>query len=96
MKKELGVYAMENHFRYRVTRSTTTQYEASCTDFNCQWLVCAVKKRQATHWFTKKPFRDFCGDCYKTTSWVEAYSNHVDRTGAGNVEKKATIHKNVH
>ncbi|KAK0575022.1 hypothetical protein LWI29_032717 [Acer saccharum] len=49
MKKELGVYAMENHFRYRVTRSTTTQYEASCTDFNCQWLVCAVKNRQATH-----------------------------------------------
>ncbi|KAK0584164.1 hypothetical protein LWI29_008551 [Acer saccharum] len=129
--------------------------------------------------FAKKPFVDFCGDCYKTTSWVEAYSrnifpvghpsewnipedvrsrvvyppafraqagrpkkkryksageyrngktrnyticgksghnrqncrnaqpcqipvpsahrsNHVDRTGAGNVEKKATIHKNVH
>ena len=23
-------------------------------------------------------------------------SDHVDRTGAGNVEKKATIHKNVH
>ncbi|TXG53421.1 hypothetical protein EZV62_022590 [Acer yangbiense] len=51
MKKELGVYAMENHFWYRVTRSTTTWYEASCTDFNCQWLVRAVKKCQATHWY---------------------------------------------
>ena len=51
MKIALGVYAMENHFRHRVTRSTTTRYEASCTDFNCQWLVRAVKKRKATHWY---------------------------------------------
>ena len=51
MKKVLGVYATENHFWYRVTRSTTTRYEASCTDVNCQWLVRAVKKRQATHWY---------------------------------------------
>ncbi|KAK1563683.1 hypothetical protein Q3G72_031120 [Acer saccharum] len=49
MKKVLGVCAMENHLWYMVTRSTTTRYEASCTDLNCQWLVRAVKKRQATH-----------------------------------------------
>ncbi|KAK0576211.1 hypothetical protein LWI29_013739 [Acer saccharum] len=28
-------------------------------------------------WFAKKPFVDFCGDCYKTTSWVEAYSRNI-------------------
>lgn len=51
MKKELGVYAMKNHFWYRVKRSTTTRYEASCRYLNCQWLVRAVKKRHGTYWY---------------------------------------------
>ncbi|KAK0574903.1 hypothetical protein LWI29_030670 [Acer saccharum] len=31
--------------------------------------------------FAKKPFVDFCGDCYKTTSWVEAYSRSIIPVG---------------
>ncbi|KAK0572684.1 hypothetical protein LWI29_035365 [Acer saccharum] len=31
--------------------------------------------------FAKKPFGDFCGDCYKTTSWVEAYSGNIFPVG---------------
>ncbi|KAK0598497.1 hypothetical protein LWI29_035219 [Acer saccharum] len=31
--------------------------------------------------FTKKPFAYFCGDCYKTTSWVEAYSGNIFPVG---------------
>ncbi|KAK0575922.1 hypothetical protein LWI29_009182 [Acer saccharum] len=31
--------------------------------------------------FAKKSFGDFCGDCYKTTSWVEAYSGNIFPVG---------------
>ncbi|KAK0599876.1 hypothetical protein LWI29_009386 [Acer saccharum] len=37
----------------------------------------AERKRR----FAKKPFGDFCGDCYKTTSWVEAYSGNIFPVG---------------
>ena len=75
MKKVLGVYAMENHFWYRVTRSTTTRYEASCTDLNCQWLVRAVKKRHATHWYVNV-YRD------THTCKVQNYGLHFNQVSA--------------
>ncbi|KAK3189652.1 hypothetical protein Dsin_029213 [Dipteronia sinensis] len=35
----------------------------------------------ALQMYAKKPFQDFCGDCYKTTSWLEAYSGNIFPVG---------------
>ncbi|KAK1586655.1 hypothetical protein Q3G72_004644 [Acer saccharum] len=82
MKKVLGVYAMENHFWYRVTRSTTTRYEASCADLNCQWLVHVVKKCQATHWYVNV-YRD------THTCKVQNYGLHFNQHGVHLLYNKA-------
>ncbi|KAK0597080.1 hypothetical protein LWI29_021659 [Acer saccharum] len=39
--------------------------------------LCSAHSRR----FAKKPFVDFYGDCYKTTSWVEAYSRNIIPVG---------------
>ncbi|KAK0576537.1 hypothetical protein LWI29_019217 [Acer saccharum] len=43
------------------------------------YSVSLEKEQQptASSLFAKKPFVDFYGDCYKTTSWVEAYSRNI-------------------
>ncbi|KAK2644761.1 hypothetical protein Ddye_019956 [Dipteronia dyeriana] len=28
-------------------------------------------------WYAKKPFLDYCRDCYKTTTWLKAYSMSI-------------------
>ncbi|KAK0588246.1 hypothetical protein LWI29_036634 [Acer saccharum] len=47
----------------------------SCMKFQVDKLPC--RHALAAIRFAKKPFGDFCGDCYKTTSWVEAYSGNI-------------------
>ncbi|KAK2655375.1 hypothetical protein Ddye_008427 [Dipteronia dyeriana] len=34
--------------------------------------------------YAKKPLPDYCGDCYKTTSWVEAYAGTIFPVGHPN------------
>ncbi|KAK2662492.1 hypothetical protein Ddye_001066 [Dipteronia dyeriana] len=34
--------------------------------------------------YAKKPLPDYCGDCYKTTSWVEAYAETIFSVGHPN------------
>ncbi|KAK0570833.1 hypothetical protein LWI29_007171 [Acer saccharum] len=51
----------------------------SCMKFQVDKLPC--RHALAAIRFAKKPFGDFCGDCYKTTSWVEAYSGNIFPVG---------------
>ncbi|KAK0591406.1 hypothetical protein LWI29_001239 [Acer saccharum] len=50
-----------------------------CMKFQVDKLPC--RHALAAIRFAKKPFGDFCGDCYKTTSWVEAYSGNIFPVG---------------
>ncbi|KAK3189093.1 hypothetical protein Dsin_028654 [Dipteronia sinensis] len=47
----------------------------SCTKFQVDKLPC--RHALTAIRYAKKPFQDFCGDCYKTTSWLEAYSGNI-------------------
>ncbi|KAK3221585.1 hypothetical protein Dsin_008610 [Dipteronia sinensis] len=51
----------------------------SCTKFQVDKLPC--RHALAAIRYAKKPFPDFCGDCYKTTSWLEAYSGNIFPVG---------------
>ncbi|KAK0585066.1 hypothetical protein LWI29_022968 [Acer saccharum] len=51
----------------------------SCMKFQVDKLPC--RHALAAIRFAKKPVADFCGDCYKTTSWVEAYSRNIFPVG---------------
>ncbi|KAK2654912.1 hypothetical protein Ddye_007964 [Dipteronia dyeriana] len=48
-----------------------SQKTCSCSKFEVDKLPC--HHALAAVRYAKKPFLDYCGDCYKTTSWVEAY-----------------------
>ncbi|KAK3210830.1 hypothetical protein Dsin_015536 [Dipteronia sinensis] len=51
----------------------------SCTKFQVDKLPC--RHALAAVRYEKKHFPDFCGDCYKTTSWLEAYSGNIFPVG---------------
>ncbi|KAK3222173.1 hypothetical protein Dsin_009198 [Dipteronia sinensis] len=51
----------------------------SCTKFQVDKLPC--RHALAAIRYAKKPFPYFCGDCYKTTSWLEAYSGNIFPVG---------------
>ncbi|KAK3230068.1 hypothetical protein Dsin_001949 [Dipteronia sinensis] len=51
----------------------------SCTKFQVDKLPC--RHALAAIRYAKKPFQDFCEDCYKTTSWLEAYSGNIFPVG---------------
>ncbi|KAK2656718.1 hypothetical protein Ddye_009770 [Dipteronia dyeriana] len=65
LKGTLNMYALKEGFEVRIRRSSKTRYEAGCKDGE----------------YTKKPLPDYCGDCYKTTSWVEAYAGTIFPVG---------------
>ncbi|KAK2646491.1 hypothetical protein Ddye_021686 [Dipteronia dyeriana] len=47
----------------------------SCTKFKVDKLPC--RHALAAIRYAKKPLPDYCGDCYKTTSCVEAYAGAI-------------------
>ncbi|KAK3212694.1 hypothetical protein Dsin_017400 [Dipteronia sinensis] len=56
-----------------------SEKNCSCTIFQVDKLPC--RHALAAIRYAKKPFPDFCGDCYKTTSWIEAYSGNIFPVG---------------
>ncbi|KAK2644871.1 hypothetical protein Ddye_020066 [Dipteronia dyeriana] len=83
--------------RYRLMTSSIVESMNSCLDRNKDGLVnlyektcsCAkfeVDKLPCRHAlavirYAKKPLPDYCGDCYKTTSLVEAYAGTIFPVG---------------
>ncbi|KAK3185021.1 hypothetical protein Dsin_032307 [Dipteronia sinensis] len=51
----------------------------SCTKFQVDKLPC--RHALAAIRYANKPFPDFYGDCYKTTSWLESYSGNIFPVG---------------
>ncbi|KAK2658342.1 hypothetical protein Ddye_004875 [Dipteronia dyeriana] len=51
----------------------------SCAKFEVDKLPC--RHALAAIRYAKKPLPDYCGDCYKTTSWVEAYAGTIFLVG---------------
>ncbi|KAK3229652.1 hypothetical protein Dsin_001533 [Dipteronia sinensis] len=51
----------------------------SCTKFQVDKLPC--RHALAAIRYAKKVFTYFCGNCYKTTSWLEAYSGNIFPVG---------------
>ncbi|KAK2663510.1 hypothetical protein Ddye_002084 [Dipteronia dyeriana] len=54
----------------------------SCAKFEVDKLPC--RHTLVVIRYSKKPLPDYCGDCYKTTSWVEAYAGIISPIGHPN------------
>ncbi|KAK3198312.1 hypothetical protein Dsin_021727 [Dipteronia sinensis] len=53
LKKALLTYALKENFEIRVTRSSTTRYEAGCKDLECKFQIREVKIEGGNYWIVQ-------------------------------------------
>ncbi|TXG62181.1 hypothetical protein EZV62_013544 [Acer yangbiense] len=58
LKRALQFYAVKEDFEIRVTRSSTTRYEAGCKDPGCKFQLRAVKMEGGNYWIVRIFERD--------------------------------------
>ncbi|KAK3193551.1 hypothetical protein Dsin_024861 [Dipteronia sinensis] len=77
-KRELDLHALNERYEYMIRRSTKTQFEATCKEPVCDWVIKAIERKMGTYWIVKKYVRSH--NCM-----VDVFMMHFQKTSSAKI-----------